>query len=72
MYNVSIIKNMEVIMNTKNEKFNADGYKVAHNEKEAQAIIADLKGMGFVRVANSFWYEEWKFGNHIFTIEREF
>lgn len=55
-----------------NNKFNADGYKVVRSEKEAQAIIADLKKMGYMRVANSYWYEEWKFGSHIFTIEREF
>lgn len=52
--------------------FNPDGYYVAHDEKQAKAIIADLKGMGYVRVANSFWYEEWQYGTHIFTIERDF
>lgn len=55
-----------------NDKFNADGYKVAHSESEAQEIDADLKGMGYVRIATSYWYEEWRFGNHIFTIERDF
>lgn len=59
-------------MNTKNEKFNADGYKVAHDEDEAQNIIADLKRMGYKRISNCFWFEEWKFGSHIFTIERDF
>ena len=52
--------------------FNPDGYYTAHSEQQAQAIIADLKGMGYVRVANSFWYEEWQYGTHIFTIERDF
>ena len=69
MYNVDIIKNMEVIMN---KDFNPDGYKVVHSEREAQNVIADLKGIGYVRVANCYWYEEWKFGTHIFTIERDF
>lgn len=55
-----------------NNKFNANGYKVAHDENEAQNIIADLKRMGYKRISNCFWYEEWKFGSHIFTIERDF
>lgn len=59
-------------MNTKNEKINADGYKVVRNEKEAQDIIGILRREGYTRISNCFWYEEWKFGNHVFTIERDF
>ena len=47
-------------------------YFIARNEKQAQACIADLKGMGYHRISNCYWFEEWRKEEEIFTIERDF
>lgn len=48
-----------------------DSY-ITNSENEVQNLHADLRENGYTRVANCYWYEIWKKGDHNVTVERDF
>jgi hypothetical protein len=47
-------------------------YYVVKDENQAGKMIAVLKNKGYQRTSNCFWFEEWKKGDDIWIIERDF
>lgn len=47
-------------------------YYIAKDENQAGKMISFLKKDGYSRVSNCFWFEEWKKGDDIWIIERDF
>ena len=47
-------------------------YYVTKDEQQAQGMISYLKNNGYQRTSNCFWFEEWRKGDDVWIIERDF